>query len=342
MLLSSFLTRSTLLRSFPATANRTATCQLFSSTSLGLVKSLRQKTGAPILECKKALAAVDNDLDQAVDHLRKLGVAAAAKRSGNSATEGLVAVAVSEDGKRGAAVELNSETDFVARNALFQGMLSNIAAVALDVVPEQQEGTATSDITQQLLAHSIVSDDGTTSTVGEAVEHLSGVIRENIQLRRASMMTIGTATNGKIGQYVHNAIGPNQGGIGCMVAIGVNHDENNNDAELMDAMDNVGRSVSLHIAAARPLYLDVDSIPVEDLEREKSVHTELGLASGKPANIVEKMVTGKMRKYYEENVLVNQKSFVDEDGLPMSKVVTAIHKNATIDGFIRMEVGEDM
>mgnify|MGYP001158346163 FL=1 len=304
----------------------------FSSSSLNLVKTLRQKTGAPILECKKALTAVDNDIDAAVDHLRKIGVAAAAKRSGKTASEGLVVVAVSECGKKGVAVELNSETDFVARNEMFQGFLTNVANVALAVVPEQQSDI-TSDITQQLITESITTEDGTTSSIGEAVEHLSGVIRENIQLRRASMMTV---ENGIIGQYVHNSIGPSQGGIGCMVALAV---EGGGDTS---GLEDVGRSVSLHIAAARPIYLDEASIPTADLEREKSVHTELGLASGKPENIVEKMVTGKMNKYYMENCLVRQKSVVDDDNLVMSKFVSKANKSAVIAGFIRMEVGEEM
>ena len=311
--------------------------KFFSSSTLALVKTLRQKTGAPILECKKALSAQDNDLDKAIDHLRKMGVAAAAKRSGNEASEGLVVVAVSKNGKRGIAVELNSETDFVARNEMFQTFLTNVANVALDVPCCTTATTITTcDITAQLLDSSITATDGNTSSVGEAVEHLSGVIRENIQLRRASMLTIDDSSNGLIGQYVHNSIGPNQGGIGCMVALGVENEES------IGSLVDVGRSVSLHIAAARPLYLDVESIPKDDLEREKNVHTELGLASGKPANIVEKMVTGKMRKYYEENVLVNQKSMVDEDGLAMSKFVSNACKGASIQGFVRMEVGDEM
>jgi elongation factor Ts len=334
---TSLLARRTILVASTSTSTCTSTStfsKFFSSSTLALVKTLRQKTGAPIVECKKALAAQNNDLDLAIDHLRKMGVAAAAKRSGNEASEGLVAVAVANDLKRGIAVELNSETDFVARNEMFQTFLTRVANVALDVTSTSSTATTiTSDITPELLESSITTEDGNTSTVSEAVEYLSGVIRENIKIRRASMITIPEGTNGMISHYVHNSIGPNQGSIGCMVAIGVD------DEKLLDNINNIGRSVSLHIAAARPLYLDVESIPKDDLEREMSVHTELGLASGKPANIVEKMVTGRMRKYYEENVLVNQKSVVDEDGLPIAKVVSNSCKGASIKGFIRMEVG---
>ena len=313
------------------------------------MKTLRQKTGAPILECKKALDAEDGDLERAVDYLRKSGVAAAAKRSGVTATEGLVAIAVSEDGRKGVAVELNSETDFVARNAMFQGMLSNIASVALNVVPDEQDGEVTLDITKQLLNSSITTDDGNTSTVSDAVTHLSGVIRENILLRRASMMRLEEGKGGMIGHYVHSAIGPNQGAIGCMVAISVDDDAaaaaaagGDESSSSLDDLDKVGRSVSLHIAAARPTYLNTESIPAEELERERSIHTELGLASGKKPEIVEKMVTGRMRKFFEENVLVNQKSVVDDDGLPMSKLVAKSRKGAEICGFVRMQVGEEM
>ena len=330
-MLAAHLARRTLLTT-------TATLLPNFSTSVSLVKSLRQKTGAPILECKKALTATDNDIDRAVDHLRKLGVAAAAKRSGNTASEGLVAVAISECGKKGIAVELNSETDFVARNDMFQSFLTNVASVALAVPTASTATTSpTSDITAELLEASITTEDGNTSSVSEAVEYLSGVIRENIQLRRASAMTIEEGANGMIGHYVHNSIGPNQGGIGCMVALNVE------DADPVDEnLIQVGRSVSLHIAAARPLYLNVASIPTDHVDREMSIHTELGLASGKPANIVEKMVTGKMRKYYEENVLLNQKSVVDDDGLTMEKLVCRERKGVSIYGFIRMEVGEEM
>jgi elongation factor Ts len=330
MLLTTFA-RQTLLRSAPVS--------FASFSSASLVKTLRQKTGAPILECKKALDAEDGDLERAVDYLRKSGVAAAAKRSGVTATEGLVAVAVSEDGRRGVVVELNSETDFVARNSMFQGILSNIASVALEVAPAEHQAVTT-DITQQLLASSITTEDGTTSTVSDAVTHLSGVIRENILLRRASMMSLEEGKGGMIGHYVHSAIGPNQGAIGCMVAIGVD-DANSGDDSFND-LETVGRSVSLHIAAARPAYLNTESIPAEELEREKSIHMELGLASGKKPEIVEKMVSGRMRKFFEENVLVNQKSVVDDDGLPMSKLVAKSREGAEIRGFIRMQVGEEM
>ena len=336
------LARQTLLRS--------SSVSFASFSSASLVKTLRQKTGAPILECKKALDAEDGDLERAVDYLRKSGVAAAAKRSGVTATEGLVAIAVSEDGRKGVAVELNSETDFVARNAMFQGMLSNIASVALDVVPDEQEGEVTLNITKQLLNSSITTDDGNTSTVSDAVTHLSGVIRENILLRRASMMRLEEGKDGMIGHYVHSAIGPNQGAIGCMVAISVDDDDaaaaaaggGDESSSSLDDLDKVGRSVSLHIAAARPTYLNMESIPAEELERERSIHTELGLASGKKPEIVEKMVTGRMRKFFEENVLVNQKSVVDDDGLPMSKLVAKSRKGAEIRGFVRMQVGEEM
>ena len=308
-------------------------------SSLALVKTLRKQTGAPILECKKALAHedVDGDLDKAVDYLRTLGVAAAAKRSGNDAMEGLVAVAASACKTRAVAVELNSETDFVARNDLFQTLLTDITKAALEIPVDDASSAATStaDITKQLLAQPLGNNSG--ETVASAVEHLSGVIRENISLRRAARLTAGP--NGKIGTYVHNALAPGKGGVGCMVAIDVDGGlANSDEAEVSQ----LGTSVSLHIAAARPLYLTVDSIPESAAEREKAVHLELAMQSGKPAEIAEKMVTGKMRKFYEETVLCNQKCVVDEDGFAMSKMVGKAMKGASIGGFLRLEVGEEM
>lgn len=320
-----------------AAAPRMSSRRFFSS--LALVKTLRKQTGAPILECKKALAHedVDGDLDKAVDYLRTLGVAAAAKRSGNDAMEGLVAVASSACKTQAVAVELNSETDFVARNELFQTLLSDISMAALEIPVDDASAaaTGTADITEQLLAQPLGSNGD--ETVASAVEHLSGVIRENITLRRAARLTAGP--NGKIGMYVHNALAPGKGGVGCMAAIDVEGGLNDIDeAEISQ----LGTTVSLHIAAAKPLYLTVDSIPEEAAEREKAVHLELAMQSGKPAEIAEKMVTGKMRKFYEETVLCNQKCVVDEDGLAMNKMVAKAMKGASIGGFLRLEVGEEI
>ncbi len=314
-----------------------------SLSSVALVKELRQKTGAPILECKKALAqeGVDGDLDKAVDYLRTMGVAAAAKRAGNTASEGLVAVATSACGGRAVAVELNSETDFVARNELFQTLLGRIADTALEVGHPDADGGATTtlDITSALLEHPM----GDGETVGSAVELLSGTVRENIGLRRAALLSAGP--DARIGTYVHNTMVPGMGGIGCAVAIQADGESFASGAaagEGAAGLEAMGTQVSLHVAAARPLYLNVDAIPEEDLERERAVLMEQGLQSGKPENIVEKMVVGRMRKYYEETALENQKSVMDADATVISKLVQQAHPKAKLAGFFRVQVGEEL
>ena len=172
-------------------------------------------------------------------------------------------------------------------------------------------------------------------TVSSAVEHLSGVIRENLSLRRAVRLTAGP--NARIGSYVHNVLAPGKGEVGCAAAIDVESGlENCDEAEVSQ----LGTTVSLHIAAAKPLYLNVDSIPEEDAEREKAVHMEVAMQTGKPPEIAEKMITGKMRKFYEQTVLCNQKCVVDEDGLAMTKMVNKAIKGASIGGFLRLQVGE--
>eukprot|EP00946_MAST-07B_sp_MAST-7B-sp1_P002109 g2109.t1 len=325
-----------MIRLASATTARGLSRRFFSS--LSLVKTLRKQTGAPILECKKALAHedVNGDLDKAIDYLRALGVAAAAKRSSNDALEGLVAVETSACKTRAVAVELNSETDFVARNELFQTLLTDISMAALEIPADgdSAQSTGTADITEQLLAQPLGGDG---ETVSSAVEHLSGVIRENISLRRAVRLTAGP--NARIGSYVHNVLAPGKGEVGCAAAIDVESGlENCDEAEVSQ----LGTTVSLHIAAAKPLYLNVDSIPEEDAEREKAVHMEVAMQTGKPPEIAEKMITGKMRKFYEQTVLCNQKCVVDEDGLAMTKMVNKAVKGASIGGFLRLQVGEEL
>lgn len=310
-----------------AGARRIATIHARGMVSVGLVKQLRERTGAPILECKKALSdpEVDGDMDKAIDFLRKFGVAAAAKRSSNTVSEGLVAVATSDCGKRGAMVEINSETDFVARNELFQQLLKSVAEEALTVADESDMSSPGShDISSELLNRAL----GDSSSVADAIEQLSGTVRENIQMRRAGVVCV---EEGSVTSYVHNQLVDGMGTIGCLVGVSGDSSE----------LGPVGHQVALHVAAANPLYLTPDSIPEQDVERERAVLMEQGLASGKPAEIVEKMVAGRMRKFYEDTVLTHQKSVVDEEGRAISKLVAAAAPGAEVAAFMRYEVGLD-
>ena len=276
-----------------------------------LVKDLREKTGAGMMDCKKALTENGGDLEAAIDWLRKKGLAAAAKKSGRVAAEGLVAVA-SAPGKA-AVVEVNSETDFVARNEAFQAFAENVAKIALD---------AGSD----LEAIKAAAYPGTGRTVAEELTNLIATIGENMNLRRAAVLTV---KQGTVATYMHNALRPGLGKIGVLAAV-------EGPGELA-ALEALGRQVGMHVAAARPEALDVNAVDPAALEREKAVLTEQARASGKPDNIIEKMVEGRIRKYYEEVVLLEQVWVHDGESR-----VRAVAKKAgvALTGFVRFQLGE--
>jgi elongation factor Ts len=276
-----------------------------------LVKDLREKTGAGMMDCKKALTENGGDLEAAIDWLRKKGLAAAAKKSGRVAAEGLVAVA-SAPGKA-AVVEVNSETDFVARNVAFQAFAEAVAKIALD---------AGSDIE----AIKAAAYPGTGRTVAEELTHLIATIGENMNLRRAAVLSV---PKGTVATYMHNALRPGLGKIGVLAAV-------EGDGELA-ALEALGRQVGMHVAAARPEALDVNAVDPAALEREKAVLTEQARASGKPDNIIEKMVEGRIRKYYEEVVLLEQVWVHDGESR-----VRAVAKKAgvALTGFVRFQLGE--
>ena len=282
-----------------------------------MIKQIRELTGAGMGDCRKALVENNGDIDAATDWLRKKGLASAAKKSGRVAAEGLVAVAV--EGTKGAIIELNSETDFVAKNEKFQTLASGIAELAVR--------NSIGDV-EELRNHK----DGHGKTIAENVAGVIGVIGENMNLRRAAILGV---TKGYVASYIHNIAAPGLGKIGVLVAI-----ESEGDLNKLEAL---GKQIAMHIAAAKPEALDVSHISAEALERERAVYREQATASGKPADVVEKMVDGRVRKYYEEVVLLEQ-LFVIDGKTKMKDVVAnaakEIGKPVALTGFICFRLGE--
>ena len=276
-----------------------------------LVKELREKTGAGMMDCKRALTETSADLEGAVDWLRKKGLAAAAKKSGRVAAEGLVGVATMPN--RGAIVEVNAETDFVARNETFQAYVETLAKLALDIGEDVEALKAT-------------RFPGSERTVAEELTHLVATIGENMNIRRVRVLSVGS---GVVASYVHQSLKPGLGKIGVLVAV--------EGASETAALEQLGRQTGMHIAATQPQALDIDGVDAAALEREKAVLTEQARASGKPEDIIEKMVIGRIRKYYEEVVLLEQVWV--HDGESRVKAV-AKKSGAKITGFVRYALGE--
>jgi elongation factor Ts len=282
-----------------------------------LVKELREKTGAGMMDCKKALTETSGDLEGAVDWLRKKGLAAAAKKAGRVAAEGLVAVATA--GTVGAVVEVNSETDFVARNERFQAFANEAARQAL---------AGNGDLDTLLQAQY----PETGRTVADEVTHMVATIGENMNLRRISRIEVGS---GVVASYVHNALAPNLGKIGVLVGL-----ESTGDR---DRLLELGRQIAMHIAAARPEALNIEDVDSSALDRERSVLADQARASGKPEEIIAKMVEGRLRKYYEEVVLLEQVYVIDGEN-KVRKVVETVAKEIgapiKVVGFTRFVLGE--
>ncbi len=282
-----------------------------------LVKELREKTGAGMMDCKRALGETSGDLEQASDWLRKKGLAAAAKKAGRVAAEGLVGVAT--EGSVGAVVEINSETDFVARNEAFQSFVATVTKLAL----------AKGDDIEALKG---VAYPGTGRTVGEELTHLIATIGENMALRRASRIQV---SKGVVAAYVHNALAAGIGKIGVVVGL-----EFAGDPARLAAF---GRQLAMHVAAAHPQYLDIASVDKTAVEREREILRDQARQSGKPEAIIEKMVEGRLRKFYEETVLVEQIYVIDGESR-VGKVVEAAGKEAgapiKVTGFVRFALGE--
>lgn len=284
-----------------------------------LVKELRQSTGAGMMDCKKALGETDGDIEAAVDWLRKKGLSAAAKKSGRAATEGLVAI--SGSGNTAAMVEINAETDFVARNDGFQSMVKAIADIAL----------GTGDDADALNAASF---PGTKRTVAEEITHQIATIGENMAFRRVRRLSVSA---GVVSGYIHNALAPGLGKIGVLVAL-----ESDGDAAKLDAF---GKQLAMHIAATGPLALDHDSLDAATVEHEKKILADQARESGKPEEIIEKMIEGRIRKYYQEVCLLDQTYVIDGES-KVSKAVEIAAKDIgspiKVVAFQRFELGEGL
>ncbi len=286
-----------------------------------MVKELRDKTGAGMMDSKKALTENDGDMEAAIDWLRAKGIAKADKKAGRTAAEGLVGVAVA--GNTGAAVEVNSETDFVARNADFQKMVAEIAGVAAGV-----DGTG-ADVIAQVNAATLPSAG---KSVEDHIKDAIGTIGENMNARRASRLSV---ESGVVASYVHNAVATDMGKIGVLIAL-----ESTGDA---DKLNEFGRKVAMHVAANAPASLDVDDLDPALVEREKSVLTEQARESGKPDNVIEKMIVGRMNKFYQEVCLMKQ-AFVMDPDITVEKAVenaaAEVGVPVKLAAYVRLAVGE--
>ena len=286
------------------------------SVTAALVKELREKTGAGMMDCKKALAETDSDMEAAIDWLRTKGLANAAKKSGRVASEGLVAFAV--DSAKGAVIELNAETDFVARNTEFQEFASTLAGLAL----------AAGDLD----ALTAADYPNTGRNVAEELTHKIATIGENMSLRRMAALSVGS---GAVVSYMHNSNAAGLGRIGVLVAL--------ESSAGGDVLEPLGKKIAMHIAATAPASLSVDDLDKDMVQRERDVLIEQAKASGKPQEIAEKMVEGRMKKFYQEVVLLEQVSVIDGETL-ISDVVAKAGKDAgaeiALTGFVRFNLGE--
>ncbi|PZO79438.1 MAG: elongation factor Ts [Mesorhizobium amorphae] len=287
------------------------------SISAAQVKELRELTGAGMMDCKAALNETNGDMEAAVDWLRKKGIAKADKKAGRTAAEGLIGVAA--DGNRAVVVEVNSETDFVARNDAFQEIVRNVAQVALET-----------DGSTEAVAEARYP--GSTKSVTETIKDAVGTIGENLSFRRSKALDV---SKGAVATYVHNSVGENLGKLGVLVAI-----ETDGDQEAARAF---ARQVAMHVAATNPLSLNETELDQAHVERERAIFSDQARQSGKPENIIEKMVEGRLRKFYEEVVLVKQ-AFVLNPDLTVEKALKEAEKDigapAKISGFVRFALGE--
>jgi elongation factor Ts len=284
-----------------------------------LVKALRDKTNAGMMDCKKALTETGGDLEAAVDWLRKKGLAAVAKRSGRIASEGLIGVSAA--GSRGALVEVNSETDFVARNAIFQEFVATVARIAVD-----REGDVDA-ITQAIFPAS-------GRTVADELTHLAATIGENITLRRADAVSV---EQGIVTTYVHSAQGPGIGRIGVLVAL---------EADKADqAVLDLGKKLAMHVAAANPLAVSRAEVPPDALDRERAILIEQARVLGKPEQVVQKMVEGRLAKFYEDVCLLEQAFVMDPQiniGALLETAGRDLGRRLQVRRFVRYALGESL
>ena len=288
-----------------------------SNVTAAMVKDLREKTGAGMMDCKKALAETNGDMEAAIDWLRAKGIAKADKKSGRTAAEGLVGIASS--GTKAVVVEVNSETDFVARNDAFQDLVRGIAQVAL----------ATDGSVDAIGA---ATYPATGKSVGDSIKDAIATIGENMALRRAASLSV---EDGVVATYIHNGVADGLGKLGVLVAL-----KSTGDKEALNA---IGRQVAMHIAATSPLALRPEDVDATVAERERNVFIEQSRASGKPENIIEKMVEGRMRKFFEEVALLSQ-AFVINPDLTVAAAVKEAEKTVgapiEVTGMARLLLGD--
>jgi elongation factor Ts len=280
-----------------------------------MVKELRERTGAGMMDCKAALQETNGDMEQAVDLLRKKGLAKAAKKAGRIAAEGLIGLAV--EGPKGVLVEVNSETDFVARNELFQGLVKMIANVALTVGTDMEKIKAAK--VGQI-------------TIADAIADTIAKIGENMTLRRASQLSVGT---GVIASYVHNSVEEGLGKIGVLVAL--------ESSAKPDELKRFGRMVAMHVAASNPQAVDSSGLDPEVVRREKDVLADKYKAQGKPANVVEKIVESGLKTFYKEVCLLDQ-AYIHEPDKSVSQAIKEAEGGVggpiKVTGFVRYALGE--
>jgi elongation factor Ts len=283
--------------------------------SAGMVKELRDQTGAGMMDCKAALTENDGNLEAAVDWLRKKGLSKAAKKAGRVAAEGLIGIATTAT--KGIVVEVNSETDFVARNDLFQGLVKMIAGVALDTGPNVEK---------------ILAAKAGSITMAEAIADTIAKVGENMTLRRAAELSVG---KGAIGSYVHNSVIDGLGRIGVIVGL-----ESAGNADELKAF---GRMVAMHVASANPLAIDPSGLDPAVVEREKNVLAEKFKAQGKPANVIDKIVESGLKTFYKEVCLLEQGFIFDDKKSVLQAVKEAEGKAGApikLTGFVRFALGE--
>jgi elongation factor Ts len=287
--------------------------------SAALVKQLRDQTGAGMMDCKAALTESSGDLESAVDWLRTKGLAAAAKKAGRVASKGLIGLEIA--GSRGALVEVNSETDIVARNQDFQTLVRKVAQLALEAGGDPD----------RLKAASV---PGSGRTVADEIAQAIAVIGENINLRRSAAVEVG---EGVVGAYVHGTLAPGLGTIGVLVGL-----HSAGDPERLAVL---GKQLAMHVAAARPHAVSVDRLDPATLERERAIYAEQARTSGKPDNIIDTIVEGRVRKFYEEAVLLEQAFVIDPDRkveAAIDQVAKDIGSSIAVTDFVRFALGEGL
>jgi len=286
------------------------------SISASLVKELREKTGAGMMDCKAALTETKGDIEAAIDWLRKKGLSKAAKKAGRIAAEGLIGVSTS--GNKGAVVEVNSETDFVARNEQFQEMVTNIASLA---------GNVNGDVEKLLAA----SYPGKAHTVEEQVKELIATIGENMSVRRTAVLKV---PEGVVGSYVHGQVVPGLGKIGVLVAL-------ESSGKNADELAALARQIAMHVAATNPVALSIEGVPADVLEREKAILADKN--QGKPPQVIEKIVASGMKSYAKDNCLLDQ-AYIHDPSKSVSQAVKEAEGKAggpvKLTAFVRYALGE--